>query len=271
VQQRRHAIPTDKVEHQQPAGRALTSSASKWSLYEIKGSVNPLKIADAGQGVQLQSNESLGVFWQRIAIDTSREPVLAWQWRVSRVFEESSPWLTDTDNFPARVLVGFDASWDDADSVALSFKKKVEDATGESPPSRAICYTFGGSLSSREAVDGSFGSGRVGVINLRNGSSKTGQWFREMRDIQSDYESIFQLKAPAINMIGIACDTNLVGGTATADFKGFTMFPPSARRIMEHVEEPNSVGGSNWRFLWIGLCSLAAVVVGAIWFRKRVA
>ncbi|MCF6227154.1 MAG: DUF3047 domain-containing protein [Planctomycetes bacterium] len=185
------------------------------------------------------------------------------------MFEASSPWVTETDNFPARVLIGFDASWADADPAALSFKQKVEDATGQSPPSRAICYTFGGGLSSNEAVDGSFGSGRVAVINLRNASAGVDKWRRELRDIESDYQAVFQLKAPKVSMLGIACDTHLVGGKATAMFSDFTLYPASARELLSNQVQPEALGPSRWRLMMLALSSLAAVLIAGVWLRKR--
>ncbi len=269
VQQRRHALRTPDTAVNEPAGRELSLPADSWSLYNIKGTKTPLKISPHNGGVKLFSNESVGVYWHKVDIDTSREPLLAWRWQVSRMFEASSPWVTETDNFPARVLIGFDASWDDADPVALSFKQKVEDATGQSPPSRAICYTFGGGLSSNEAVDGSFGSGRVAVINLRNASAGVNKWRRELRDIESDYQAVFQLKAPRVSMLGIACDTHLVGGEASAMFSGFTLYPASARELLSNQVQPEALGPSRWRLMMLVLSSLVAALIAGMWLRRK--
>ncbi|MDC1141894.1 DUF3047 domain-containing protein [Planctomycetota bacterium] len=269
LQQHRHSVPVSETPSERPSGRVLSSSINDWKLYTIKGSKRPLQIRTAEDAIELGSHKSIGVYWQRISIDTSKEPVLGWQWKVSRLYEESSPWVAETDNFPARVLVGFDATWDDADAVALSFKRKVEEATGESPPSRAICYTFGGSLPSHEAIDGSFGSGRVAVINLRGPSTSEGKWLSETRDIQRDYEAVFQLPAPKISMIGIACDTHLVKGEAQAWFKNFTAYPPSERNFLESTEPPESVGGSNWQLLIVLLCSVSGAVIAITWLKFR--
>ena len=75
--------------------------------------------------------------------------------------------------------------------MALQGKKKVEEATGQTPPPRAICYTFGGRLPQSEAVDALFGQGRIVVINLRGREAAPGQGYDEGRDGASDTPHIF--------------------------------------------------------------------------------
>lgn len=270
MRQHRHSLPSAaELPAAKPQGRLIDTQLADWTLYNIEGGERPLAIAAEGGSLELSSHESIGVFWHSLDVNTSRHPILSWQWRVSRVYEDSSPLGSQADNFPARVLIGFDASWDDADAVALSFKRKVEDITGESPPSRAIVYTFGGSLPSNEAVDGSFGSGRVAVINLRNVRSSTGKWYRQTRDLQRDYEAVFRRPAPAVSMMGLACDTHLVGGEAKAWFREFTLYPASARSGLVAEPEPEALGPSKWRVVYFAVSVLFAACIGVCWIRGR--
>jgi hypothetical protein len=102
--------------------------------------------------LHLRSDSSAGLVWRQLGFDPSREPLLTWRWKVSRTFGASSPLSPELDNFPARVLVGFDAPWDGANPAALAWRRKVEQYTGVTPPARAICYTFGGELPSANTV-----------------------------------------------------------------------------------------------------------------------
>lgn len=274
-QQSRHAVTTDALEVKASApveGRVLEDfptddAAEAWKLYSVEGSINPLRHEVVDGALQLSSDSSAGLLWRAFDFDPRGEPLMAWRWRVSRTFDTSSPFSPEFDNFPARLLVGFDAGWDDAGPAALSWRKKVEDVTGVTPPSRAICYTFGGDLSSTEAVDATFGEGRIVVINLR---TRADDWVHEVRDIAGDYRAVFREPPPRVMALGLGCDSHRMKVKAQAWFDDIAVYPTEAyeqfRRVLPAPPE-RRVPPLVW-IIVIAASATAATSAG-VWFWLR--
>lgn len=242
-------------------------AALDWKLFNVEGSVNPLQHAVVDGALQLSSDSSAGLLWRAFDFDPVAEPLIAWRWKVSGTFDASSPLSPEFDNFPARMLVGFDAGWDDAGPAALSWRKKVEQATGVTPPSRAICYTFGGDLSSSEAVDATFGEGRIVVINLR---TRGDGWFHEVRDIAGDYRAIFREPAPRVMALGLGCDSHRMRVKAQAWFDDIKAYPPSAYEQFKRVlPEPPQRRVPPLVWIIVAIASVTASASAGVWFWLR--
>jgi hypothetical protein len=274
VNQSRHAVAVEPlVSDDSPvAGRVIDDfdSAGAWHYYEVDGSVHPL--AWQADGVmRLTSDSSAGLLWRETRYDPQAEPLLQWRWSVDRTFDNSNPFSPEFDNFPARFLVGFDSGWKGAGPVALEWRKKVEAATGVTPPARAICYTFGGALDAGEAVDAAFGEGRIVVINLRPRGAE-GQRFSEVRDIAADYRAIFGEPAPTVMALGLGCDSHRVKLKASAEFDFIRVYGPEAysqfrRELAQSPERRAPL--LTWLIL-AGCGLLAAASAGAwLWLRAR--
>lgn len=244
-------------------------AAAAWKLFTVEGSVNDLQHLVSDGTLQLTSDSSAGLLWRAFDFDPRAEPLMTWRWRVSRTFDTSSPLSPEFDNFPARLLVGFDAGWDDAGPAALSWRRKVERVTGVTPPSRAICYTFGGNLSSTEAVDATFGEGRIVVVNLR---VRGEGWLDEVRDIAGDYRAVFREEPPRVMALGLGCDSHRLKLRAQAWFDDITIYPPEAyehfRRVLPeppHRRVPPLV--------WIIVIAASVTAAGSagawIWLRRK--
>ncbi|MBZ0136139.1 MAG: DUF3047 domain-containing protein [Planctomycetes bacterium] len=274
-QQSRHAVTTEALDVP-PAvpikGRVLDdfpdeSAAEHWKLYNVQGSIHPLRHAVVDGVLQLSSDSSAGLLWRAFDFDPTAEPLIAWRWKVARTFDASSPFSPEFDNFPARLLVGFDAGWDDAGPAALSWRKKVGDATGVTPPSRAICYTFGGDLSSTEAVDATFGEGRIVVINLR---TKGEGWFHEVRDIAGDYQAVFREPAPPVMALGLGCDSHRMKVRAHAWFDDITVYPPEAYEQFRRVlPAPPDRRAPPLVWIIVAVAGVTAAGTAGVWFWLR--
>jgi len=198
--------------------------------------------------------------------------LLQWRWRVSRTFDSSTPLAPEFDNFPARMLVGFDSGWKNAGPAALAWRTKVEDYTGVTPPARAICYTFGGTIESNEAVDAAFGEGRIVVINLRTARDPAGEWLSEVRDIASDYRSVYGEEPPEVMALGLGCDSHRLGAKVEADFDDITVYGRDAyvqfRRDLSPPPERRMPA-----LVWIVFAACAVVAAASagvwLWLRRR--
>ncbi|MBX3475920.1 MAG: DUF3047 domain-containing protein [Planctomycetes bacterium] len=270
--------PLESDRPQPPQGRVIADFESAdatgaWTKYVVEGSVHD-PVATLEQGaLRITSDSSAGLFWHACGMDPAREPLLRWRWRVSETFGTSTPLSPEFDNFPARLLVGFDAGWEGSGPAAAAFRKKVRDYTGFDPPSRAICYTFGGKLPASEAVDGAFGEGRIVVVNLRPHTSAAGQWYWQVRDVAADYRAIFGTSPPRVMAIAVGSDSHRLKKPAWGEFDDITAFgPEAAAHFVADLAAPELDRRAPPLVWWIaGLCmALAAATAGWwVWQRSR--
>lgn len=277
--QRRRGLdsPALSPSDEKSAGRALCDLAAKdagdaWKLYAIQGVKNNSRLFASSGALHVVSNDAAGLFYFTGAplFDPAKEPLLTWRWRVSALLPDATPLAPDLDNFPARLLVGFDSGWEGADHVALQWKKKVEEATGQTPPPRAICYTFGGRMPPSEAVDALFGQGRIVVINLRGREAAPDAWYEEVRDVASDYKAIFGEAAPKVTALAVAADTHRVHESVNADFADFRVYEASAyAQFSQDLTAPPERGWSN-AAIWVVAGAVIIAIACGLWLVTRV-
>ena len=272
--QSRHALqgePLDSAPAAPVAGRVLDdgSSITEWRYYEVEGSIHPLQFGSTDGALHLTSDSSAGLLWRALRFDPGSEPLLQWRWRVSRTFDTSSPLAPEFDNFPARLLVGFDSGWKNAGPAALAWRKKVEDYTGVTPPARAICYTFGGTLESNEAVDAAFGEGRIVVINLRSPRAGT-DWHSEVRDVAADYRSVYGEDPPEVMALGLGCDSHRLKNRVEAWFDDITLYRRDAyAQFRRELRAPPERRLPPLVWYVFGACALVAGSSAAVWLWLR--
>ncbi len=281
--QNRHAVSVsalDAAPAAPVAGRVLAdfedaAQLESWHKYVVEGSVHDPELALTEGALQITADRSAGLFWHQLDLKPASEPILRWRWRVSHTFGTSTPLSPEFDNFPARVLVGFDYGWQDAGPAASAFRKKVQQYAGVDPPARAICYTLGGKLPASQAIDAAFGEGRIVVINLRSDNLPTGQWLQETRNIAADYRAVFGQPAPAVAAIAVGSDNHRQKDfpRVQALFDDFTAFPASAATQFQAELEAPELQRQTPPLVWwiIGLCVALAGATGAWWlWRTRV-
>ncbi|MCA8945835.1 MAG: DUF3047 domain-containing protein [Planctomycetes bacterium] len=274
--QSRHVVDSSRLENPDTApvpGRVIDAfdAEEDWRYYEVEGSLKPLSFGVSDGAMHLRSDGSAGLIWRATRYDPNAEPLLSWRWRVSRTFENSSPLAPEFDNFPARLLVGFDASWRNAGPAASAWRKKVEDYTGVTPPARAICYTFGGGLEPNEGVDAAFGEGRIVVINLRPPGAD-GEWHNEVRDIAGDYRAIYGEAPPDVMALALGCDSHRRKIEVEAWFDNITAYGPEAfEQFRSQLGEPAE--RHTPPLVWIIMAAATAIAIASagtwFWLQQR--
>lgn len=276
--QQRHLVEVPRLEPATEAapGRVLfdfeaPDAAEGWKPYVIEGSVNPPACALEDGALCITSDSSAGLFWHAVDVRPQAEPLLRWRWKISAHLPDATPLSPELDNFPARVMVGFDSGWEGADETSLAWRRKVQAYAGVTPPARAICYTFGGREPAANAIDAAFGQGRIVVINLRTQASAPGNWHEEVRDLAADYEAVFGEPAPAVATVALASDSHRVRRRVQAWFDDFVLYGPGARQAfagrLAGVQERS--GPPLWR--WAAALAAAGAslfLAGWLWFRR---
>ena len=63
------------------------------------------------------------------------------------------------------------------------------------------------------------------VVVLRSGSSKVGEWFREIASFYEDYKNLFGEEPGKVQGIGILSSSDLTKSLAIADYDDFILLP----------------------------------------------
>lgn len=151
--------------------------------------------------------------------DADATPLLAWCWRVEESVPTGDGKEKSTDDFPARVWVGFETDWSQEGYFARREAAKARERYGFDPPGYWIHYVWAGTGRDRgESFDEPYSTDRFKCMALRTGDDPLNQWFPEKRDPRADFEKLFGRKAPRITAIAIMTDTDDTAGQARASF-----------------------------------------------------
>jgi hypothetical protein len=149
--------------------------------------------------------------------DVAETPLLRWRWRVDRTVPNGDGKSKDTDDFPARVWVGFEGDWSTASWRDRREADQIRERTGYTPPLYWIHYVWAGRGRSRgEPFDEPFSPARFKCIALRNILDDLGVWVDEARDPRADFKKLFGRDAPRIVAVAVMTDTDNSSAEAEA-------------------------------------------------------
>jgi len=149
---------------------------------------------------------------------------LAWEWKVSNVFEGGNAREKSGDDYPARIYVAFEFQPEKAGFFERAKRKTVEVLFGETLPGNALNYIWANKLPEGDLIANSY-TDRTVMVAVNSGSSQTGQWVRVERDIVADYREAFGEEPPPVVGIAIMSDSDNTGETATAWYGDLTLTP----------------------------------------------
>ncbi|MDY6816451.1 MAG: DUF3047 domain-containing protein [Pseudomonadota bacterium] len=149
---------------------------------------------------------------------------LAWQWRVSNVFEGGNAREKSGDDYPARIYVAFEFRPEQAGFFERAKRKAVEVLFGETLPGNALNYIWANKLPEGEFIANSY-TDRTVMVAVNSGAGRAGQWVSVERDIVADYRKAFGEDPPPMVGIAIMSDSDNTGEQATAWYRDLTLTP----------------------------------------------
>lgn len=149
---------------------------------------------------------------------------LAWQWKVSNVFEGGNAREKSGDDYPARIYVAFEFQPEQAGFFERAKRKTVEVLFGETLPGNALNYIWANKLPEGEFIANSY-TDRTVMVAVNSGSGQAGQWVSVERDIVADYRKAFGEDPPPVVGIAIMSDSDNTGEQATAWYRDLTLMP----------------------------------------------
>lgn len=200
------------------AGAAL---AAEWRELAPKASLPRTSFSlvnDAGRTVlRMESIRSASALARRLRIDPRTHPILAWEWKVTRLVEGSDLARKSGDDFPARLYVFFDF-----DSSRLPFTERAKLALaravhGDTVPLAALCYVWDTKAPVGTIVPNAY-TDRVRMIVVGSGPRGVGDWVGVRRNVLEDYRAAFGEDPSGITGIALGADTDDTGERALSFF-----------------------------------------------------
>lgn len=152
---------------------------------------------------------------QHVSIDPVAQPWLSWRWRIGSLIATADNFQRDTEDSPARIILGFDG---DKDTLSFADQVLFETAriiTGHDFPYATLMYVWENKAPIGTMID-STRSGRIKMIVVASGSDGIGQWHDFTRNIAEDYEKAFGEKPGRLIGVGVLTDTDNTGETVEA-------------------------------------------------------
>jgi hypothetical protein len=145
--------------------------------------------------IKATSHSTASGLYYKINYDTKKYPILTWRWKVHHVLSNGNALKKEGDDYAARIYVVFPS--------ILFWKTK------------AINYIWANKLPRGTAVANPYSSNAI-MIAVESGSSNTGQWIEEKRNVFEDFRKHFGQDPPLVGAIAIMTDTDNTGEKAVA-------------------------------------------------------
>lgn len=156
----------------------------------------------------------------------SADFILTWRWRVSRSSSRGGGRSKETDDFPARVWVGFETDWSRAGWLERRRAAEARERFGVEPPGTWIHYVWAVRGRTRgEGFDEPYAEERVKCVALRCGGPSG--WATERVDPAADWSRLFGGPAPRVAAVAVMVDMDDTAGAAEAWFADMRLEPRS--------------------------------------------
>lgn len=152
-----------------------------------------------------------------VDIDLAGRHWLQWDWRVDKIARDATVADDDSDDSPARVVLGFDGDISRLSLRDRLFADQVELFTGEALPYATLCYVWDGQAAPETVLR--YGrSSRIRYLVVESGAAGTGRWLPYRRDVVADYQGVFGEPPGKLLSVGVLTDSDDLKGLAEAWF-----------------------------------------------------
>lgn len=172
---------------------AMPLALADWSARPLPGKKTTLySFAERGGRacVLAQARQSVSLWRRPLSLDMAGLESLQFDWWIGTHAAAASVAQSDTDDAPARLLLGFEG-----DEARLSMLNRMHfelarTMTGEAPPYATLMYVWD-AKAAPETLIISQRSDRIRKIVVGTGRSGDGSWQRLRRNVRADYERAF--------------------------------------------------------------------------------
>jgi hypothetical protein len=152
---------------------------------------------------------------QRLNIDPTTRPLIAWEWRVMQLIDGADNTKRDSEDSPVRLMLFFDGDrggLPQRDRVALDL---AQIASGTEPPYATLMYIWENRQPIGTIIDSSY-TGQVKMLVAGSGTSMLGGWRKFERNYVDDYRLAFGRAPGRLIGVGILTDSDNTGAVVEA-------------------------------------------------------
>ncbi|MBI4608872.1 MAG: DUF3047 domain-containing protein [Candidatus Rokubacteria bacterium] len=161
-----------------------------WNLKEFAGrAVVEVVREDSRLALRLLSDGTSFALYRDVLVDVKQYPILAWQWKVTKLPTGGDVRERATDDQAAQIYLVF-PRWPSP--------RTNSDVIGYIWDSRA---PVGSKLTSRQAAN-------VRLVVVQSGPDRLGRWVREERNVHQDYVELFGKEPPRMGQLALMVDSN---------------------------------------------------------------
>src|SRR6266567_1464266 len=189
-------------------GRFSSGNLSGWQDETFRG--KPLTsyqlVKENGRTVLMaHSRHAASGLLRKVALDSRKDPVLRWSWKVEQTLKREDVTKKSGDDFAARVYVVFPRTffWQ----------------------TRALNYVWAAKLPKNTAVPSPY-TGNAIIVAVESGEEKSGSWVSEERNIYEDYKRTFGEEPPRLGAVAVMTDTDDTKDEVTAWYGDITLASP---------------------------------------------
>lgn len=171
----------------------MPAALADWSARELPGKqITQYSMAHRGGQacVLAKASQSVSLWRRPLKIEPGQLFAVQFDWWIHALDLSATVKEADTDDAPARLLLGFDG-----EESRLSMRNRmqfelVQTLTGEAPPFATLMYVWD-AKAAPETVIISARSDRIRKIVVGSGEGGRGSWQRLRRDVRADYLKAF--------------------------------------------------------------------------------
>jgi hypothetical protein len=191
----------------------------KWEPLIILRTKKPTRYSLVSEGgttvLHAYAAESSSGLMHRVDIDPVTQPWLHWKWKVGSSVETFDPAKQETEDSPARIILGFDGDKGTlpfADQVLFETAKVI---TGHDFPYATLMYIWDKNAPIGTILT-SHRSSRIKMLVVANSRSGVGQWQSFKRNFAEDFEKAYGEKPGKLIGVGVLTDTDNLDQTVEA-------------------------------------------------------
>lgn len=206
-----HFIPDSE-----PEGIPLGWKPLKFRPVKVQTAYFTVSEADNHYLKAVSSAAGTGIY-KPVALNVKDYPIMSWRWKVDNGLSKADGRLKKSDDFAARVYVGF--HFDPAQAGVLDrWKHKViKSKMGVEAPKWALVYVWDNRNPVGTVFDNAYTS-RAKMVVVQSGTENLGRWIAEERNVYEDYLKLIGEEPPRTEFVAIMTDTDNTGDWAVTSY-----------------------------------------------------
>ena len=206
-----------------------------WKVLTFAGKTATRFTGRVDGAIEVTAANSVAILYRKISGGDRQKRQLSWRWRVDKTTPATDLSRKGDDDRPLALHVGFPK---DPDRTGLleRLETAVAEILGVPLPGKVLTYVWGGKGRRGDTIINPYIPSDGTMIILRSGDAPTGQWFTEQIDFATDFERVFNYRAPAPAYVAVSADADDTMGQSLALITDIAFTGESGR----HKNRPHS-------------------------------